>query len=51
MAVSILAIKFNHHTNAASHDALNIRIDANAWCTFPEVTPPLPSTGLAGAFL
>jgi hypothetical protein len=38
MAVSILAIKFNHDTNAATHDALNIRIDASGTVTVPEWT-------------
>jgi hypothetical protein len=38
MAVSILAIKFNHDTNAASHDALNIRVDASGTVNVPEWT-------------
>ena len=38
MAVSILAIKFNHDTNAATHDALNIRIDAGSTVNVPEWT-------------
>jgi hypothetical protein len=38
MAVSILAIKFNHNTNAATHDALNIRIDASSTVNVPEWT-------------
>lgn len=38
MAVSILAIKFNHDTNAATHDALNIRIDATGTVNVPEWT-------------
>lgn len=38
MAVSILAIKFNHDTNAASHDALNIRVDAASMVNVPEWT-------------
>src|SRR5688500_12776235 len=38
MAVSISAIKFNHDTNAATHDALNIRIDASGTVNVPEWT-------------
>lgn len=38
MTVSILAIKFNHDTNAATHDALNIRVDASATVSVPEWT-------------
>lgn len=38
MAVSVLAIKFNHDTNAATHDALNIRIDAGSTVDVPEWT-------------
>jgi hypothetical protein len=38
MAVSILAIKFNHDTNAATHDALNLRIDASGTVNVPEWT-------------
>ena len=38
MAVSILAIKFNHDTNAASHDALNIRVNASGIVNVPEWT-------------
>lgn len=38
MAVSILAIKFNHDTSSASHDALNIRVDAANTVKIPEWT-------------
>jgi hypothetical protein len=36
MAVSVLAIKFNHDTTAATQDALNIRVDATGTVKIPE---------------
>ena len=38
MAVSILAIKFNHDPNAATQDAFNIRVDAASTVKIPEWT-------------
>lgn len=38
MSLSILAIKFNHDSASATHDALNIRTDATGFVPVPEWT-------------
>jgi hypothetical protein len=35
-SVQLLAIKFNHDSGSATHDALNIRRNASAWVNVPE---------------
>src|SRR5262245_30760643 len=34
--IQIEAIKFNHDTSAASHDAINLRRNASQWVNVPE---------------
>ena len=36
MAFSIEAIKFNHDSSSATHDALNIRANSTTFVTVPE---------------